>query len=43
VYDDPSLRHAGLDFLGNDSSAVISRTGKWLTEWVAELGGARRP
>jgi len=43
VYDDPSLRHAGLDFLGNDSSAVISRTGKWLTEWMAELGGARRP
>ena len=43
VYDDPGLRHAGLDFLANDSSAVISRTGKWLTEWVAELGGARRP
>ena len=42
VYDDPSLRHADLDFLGNDSSAVISRTGKWLTEWVAELGGGGR-
>ena len=39
VYDDPDLRHAELDFLGNDSSAVISRTGKWLTQWVAELGG----
>ncbi len=39
VYDDPELRHAELDFLGNDSSAVISRTGKWLTQWVAELGG----
>lgn len=37
VYDDPKLRHAGLDFLGNDSSAVISRTGKWLTAWVKEL------
>ena len=42
VYDDPSLRHADLDFLGSDSSSVISRTGKWLTEWVAELGQARR-
>src|SRR4051812_5756971 len=40
VYDDPSLRHADLDFLASDSSAVISRTGKWLTEWVAELDGA---
>jgi hypothetical protein len=34
VYDDPSLRHADLDFLGSDSSAVISRTGRWLSEWV---------
>jgi hypothetical protein len=42
VYDDPKLGHADLDFLGSDSSAVISRTGKWLTEWVAELGSARR-
>ena len=42
VYDDPKLRHADLDFLGSDSSSVISRTGKWLTEWVAELGPARR-
>jgi hypothetical protein len=38
VYDDPKLRHAELDFLANDSSAVISRTGKWLTEWVSALG-----
>jgi hypothetical protein len=37
VYDDPSLRHADLDFLGSDSSSVISRTGKWLTQWIAEL------
>jgi hypothetical protein len=37
VYDDASLRHADLDFLGSDSSSVISRTGKWLTTWVAEL------
>jgi hypothetical protein len=42
VYDDPKLGHADLDFLGSDSSAVISRTGKWLTAWVAELGSARR-
>lgn len=40
VYDDPALGHAGLDFLGNDSSAVISRTGRWLTRWVAELDSA---
>ncbi|HET9038960.1 MAG TPA: hypothetical protein VFN40_02255 [Gemmatimonadales bacterium] len=39
VYDDPGLRHADLDFLGSDSSSVISRTGKWLTVWIAELGG----
>jgi hypothetical protein len=43
VYDDPSLRHADLDFLGSDSSSVISRTGKWLTTWVAELDSARVP
>jgi len=40
VYDDPDLRHADLDFLGSDSSSVISRTGKWLTVWVAELDTA---
>lgn len=37
VYGDPALARGGYDFLANDSSAVISRTGKWLTEWVAEL------
>lgn len=37
VYADPALRRGGYDFLANDSSAVISRTGKWLTEWVSEL------
>jgi hypothetical protein len=37
VYAGPELSRGGYDFLANDSSAVISRTGKWLTEWVAEL------
>jgi hypothetical protein len=37
VYDDPDLRHADLDFLASDSSSVISRTGRWLTEWVKDL------
>lgn len=37
VYADPSLRHADLDFLGSDSSSVISRTGRWLDEWVKDL------
>jgi hypothetical protein len=41
VYDDPSLRHADLDFLGSDSSSVISRTGKWLTTWIETLGPAQ--
>ena len=41
VYADPALNRGGYDFLANDSSAVISRTGKWLTEWVAELGPGR--
>jgi len=36
-YADPALARGGYDFLANDSSAVISRTGKWLTEWVREL------
>jgi hypothetical protein len=35
-YADPSLSRGGYDFLANDSSAVISRTGKWLTEWLEE-------
>jgi hypothetical protein len=42
VYADPSLQRGGYDFLANDSSAVISRTGKWLTEWVGELGQQQR-
>ena len=37
VYADSSLARGGYDFLANDSSSVISRTGKWLTAWVAEL------
>jgi hypothetical protein len=37
VYADPRYGHAGLDFLGNDSSMVVSRTGKWLTDWLADL------
>ena len=37
TYADPKLGHADLDFLGNDSSLVISRTGRWLTEWTARL------
>jgi hypothetical protein len=37
IYDDPALRHAEMSFLENDSSAVISRTGKWLTEWLDAL------
>ncbi len=38
VYSAPELSRGGYDFLANDSSAVISRTGKWLTEWITELG-----
>lgn len=37
VYADSSLARGGYDFLANDSSAVISRTGKWLSQWVREL------
>jgi hypothetical protein len=37
TYADPKLGHADLDFLGNDSSMVISRTGRWLTEWLEVL------
>jgi len=37
VYADSTLMRGGYDFLANDSSAVISRTGKWLTQWVKEL------
>ena len=42
VYDDPSLARGGYDFLANDSSVVISRTGKWLDEWIAALPPATR-
>lgn len=41
VYADSSLARGGYDFLANDSSAVISRTGKWLTTWVKELHPTR--
>ncbi len=34
IYDDEMLMRGGYGFLDNDSSAVISRTGKWLDEWV---------
>lgn len=37
TYADPRLGHADLDFLGNDSSMVVSRTGRWLTEWLKIL------
>jgi hypothetical protein len=37
VYADSSLARGGYDFLANDSSAVISRTGQWLTAWLAQL------
>ena len=37
VYAAPALSRDGYTFLENDSSAVISRTGRWLTDWI---GGA---
>ena len=37
TYADSSLARGGYDFLANDSSAVISRTGKWLTQWLIDL------
>jgi hypothetical protein len=37
TYADPSLARGGYDFLANDSSAVLSRTGKWLSDWVDQL------
>jgi hypothetical protein len=37
TYADSSLARGGYDFLANDSSAVISRTGKWLTAWIQQL------
>jgi hypothetical protein len=38
VYAAPELGRGGYDFLANDSSAVISRTGKWLAQWIEDLG-----
>lgn len=40
TYADSSLARSGYDFLANDSSAVISRTGQWLTWWTAKLPAA---
>lgn len=40
VFSDSSLARGGYDFLANDSSAVISRTGKWLTTWIPQLTAA---
>ena len=40
VYADSSLARGGYDFLANDSSAVISRTGQWLTTWLERLAAA---
>ncbi|HTO73303.1 MAG TPA: hypothetical protein VMJ30_05760 [Gemmatimonadales bacterium] len=37
IYNDPRLNHAELDFLGNDSTYVLARTGRWLTDWLARL------
>jgi hypothetical protein len=37
TYADPKLNHADLDFLGNDSSVAVSRTGRWVTEWLEAL------
>jgi hypothetical protein len=37
TYADSSLARGGYGFLENDSSAVISRTGKWLTRWLTDL------
>jgi len=37
TYADPRLGHADLDFLGSDSSMAVSRSGRWLTEWVEVL------
>jgi hypothetical protein len=40
TYADSSLARGGYDFLANDSSTVISRTGQWLTKWIAILPAA---
>ena len=41
TYADSTLSRGGYDFLANDSSTVISRTGKWLTAWLKELQPTR--
>ena len=41
IYADSRLNHADLDFLGNDSTAVLSRTGHWLDHWLTKLQGPR--
>jgi hypothetical protein len=43
VYADSSLARGGYDFLANDSSAVISRTGRWLTTWISRLPASPSP
>ena len=43
VFADSTLARGGYDFLANDSSAVISRTGKWLTKWIEELPASPLP
>jgi hypothetical protein len=43
TYADSSLARGGYDFLANDSSAVISRTGQWLTTWVRRLPSLPSP
>lgn len=37
TYADARLDHADLDFLGNDSSMAVSRTGRAVEEWVEIL------
>jgi hypothetical protein len=37
IYADPKLNHADLDFLGNDSSMAVSRTGRSIQDWVRIL------
>jgi hypothetical protein len=43
IYADSTLARGGYDFLANDSSAVISRTGKWLTQWLVDLSHRDAP
>jgi len=37
IYNDPKLNHAELDFLANDSTYVLARTGRWLVDWIGRL------